>query len=361
VARRLLGHYQAALGDAEEALELTTNTHPVDNTLLTARAMAMTAKGLSLHLIGQSHEAIDCLQVSLNIYQSLDDIRNAAAIMSEIAMVWTPMGQHAQALPLYERALEVWRRFANLTEQAVVLNNLGVLHHMQGEYTQALTLLEEAHECALQSGYTRFVCFTLASIGDLFFDLELWRSAQKIYQQAFVIAEQIHERFLILYIELMMARLASATAEWRKAFGHLNTAGQLALDNRSNYEWAIYQLTMARYFLAQEKYAEAVTPLLDAQQRFAEGNQPVEEASTHFLLTVAYEATRCWTDLATHLQKGLSLAFGLESRHPVVAGVRSLKGLLQSGLQNGSLDRSLVNQVKQLLADITTFEQKIPF
>jgi ATP/maltotriose-dependent transcriptional regulator MalT/two-component SAPR family response regulator len=359
VAHRLLGHYQESLRDAEDALELALPTGPNAQGALAARADALKAKGLSLHLVGKAHEAIHALQEALTIHQTLGDAQSAAVIMSSVAMVLNAIGRHAEALTLFEQALEVWRKSANLAGQAVVLNNLGVLHHMQGEYGQALTLLEESHECAQRSAYTRFICVSLTSIGDLFLDLELWKSAQKIYQRAFVIAEQINERFFVLYLELMMARLASATGEWRQAFAHLNTASQLVLDNKSSYEWALYQLTMARSYLAQAKYNEAIASLLDAQQRFAEAAQPIEEAITHFLLAIAYHAVTRMESLTTHLQHGLSLTFGLESRHPVIANVRSLKGLLQSDVLNNTL--GAINRLEQLVAEIDVFEQKIPF
>jgi DNA-binding SARP family transcriptional activator len=113
---------------------------------------------------------------------------------------------------------------------------------------------------------------------------------------------------------------------------------------------------MGRYYLAQGKAAEAVAPLQDAQSNFAEGSQPIEEATAHFFLATALQATEKPEQAAHYLAQGLALAFALESRHPLVVGLRSVKEILQP-LPLAGDDRE---RAKRLAAEIEAFERRIP-
>jgi DNA-binding SARP family transcriptional activator len=232
---------------------------------------------------------------------------------------------------------------------------LGVLYQLRGNYPQSLALLEEAHDCAKRSGNTRLIGFALSGIGDLFADLEMWESARKIYLQAFAIAQKIDERFLLLYLQLVMVRLSSAREKWNQAFDHLNTASQMVLERNSTYEWALYQLAIGRYYLAQGKLKEALPPLQDAQLRFAETGQPTEEATTCFYLAFLWHALDDETAMSL-LNQGLELVFKLESRHPLIVALREIKGVLAMPVIEGATRE----KVRRIASEVETFEQQLP-
>lgn len=356
VVHRLVGEYIAALADADRALDLIAQASNDQDDAAILRALSYRAKGLSLHLTGKLDKSIDCLQASLEIYQTLNDSQNIANISSEIAMVFAAMGHHQQARLLLEQALQIWRTQVNLLSQSIVLNNLGVLYHMQGEYLQAVSCLEEAHNCAQRSGYVRFIVFSLASLGDLLVDLELWGSAQKIYVEAFQMAQRINERFLLLHLQLAIARVACATGDWEQAFAHLDATSHIVLDKKSSYEWGLYQLAMGRYYLVQAKATAAVTALEDASERFAESGQPNEKTVAHFFLAAAYHRLSKPEKAKEYLAQALKVTFSLESRYPLFSALREIKSFLQAAQTFAEVG----DKVKRLLLDLETFEQSLP-
>lgn len=356
VAQRLLGNYPAALADGERVLGLIAEHIETESRLLSVKALALRATGLTLYVTGRLSESIVFLQQSLDIYQNLDSQTDVATVSSEIAMVCTGLGRHEQALPLYHRSLEVWRKAANISAQSVVLNNLGVAYHLQGNYLQALQYIEEAYSCAQHSGYTRFVCNTLIGMADIFADLELGELAQKLYFQAFMIAQRIGERFLLLYLQLAIAKVASSTADWATAFEHLNAASHIVLDQKSSYEWGLYQLAMGRYYLAQAKTTIAVDVLCDACDRFNSDGQPIERATAHFFLAAAYAAAGEKTFVLAQLKQGLQVAVTLENQHALVVALRPLKPFLRT-VQSWS---GVKEPVVALLKAIETFEHSLP-
>ncbi|MDQ3248081.1 MAG: tetratricopeptide repeat protein, partial [Chloroflexota bacterium] len=356
VVHRLLGNYQASIDDADLVLDFPWQNADTDQEFSVIKALALRAKGISLHASGQPSHGIDFLYQALPIFQALDDPQNSAAVSTNIAVIYMAQGHHAQALPLLQDALSTWRRLANGSAQAVVLNNLGVLFHLQGDYAQALTFLEEAHLCAERSGYTRFVGLTLTGLGDLFVDLEMWTIAQRFYRHALVVAQKINEHFLLLYLELALVKIASLTGDQEQAFERLDAVGKLMLDHKSTYEWGLYQLVRGRYYLAQGKAADAIAPLLDAQVRFSESDQPLEQASTHFLLAAAWQSVSKPQQMRDQWDMGIQIAFTLESRHPLITTLRTVKDFLRSVQAQVADDK----RVKRLVTEVDAFEQALP-
>ncbi len=353
VVYRLLGNYQASIGDTDRALTLIQQNNDLSRSFAAVKALALQSKGQSLYSSGQLGDSIYFLQEALHVFQTLADPQNVAAVSADIAVMYIAQGQHAEAFALLQSALDVWRTLANISAQANVLNNLGVLFHLQGNYQQALAFLEEARQCAERSGYTRFVGFSLTSLGDLLIDLEMWTAAQALYSQALEVAQKIDERFMLLYLELALARIACAINNLGQAFAHLDAVSKMMQDRKSGYEWGLYQLAMGRYYLAQGKANAAIEPLLNAQKSFGESGQPIEEASTHFLLAAAYHTTNQPEQMQTHLNLGLKLAFMIENHHPLIVTLRPLKNFLRVV----QTDAFSAERIKRLGHEIENFEQ----
>jgi len=353
VVHRLLGHYPEALADADRVLELLENTTVVDAPTARARVLALRSKGLIFYYLGKPDLGLAYLQEALALYQALPDAYNVALTTQDIALNYLQLGQYRNALPLFERALAAWREHGNISGQALVLNNLGYLFSLQGKYELALTHLEEALACAQRSGYTRIVCYALLSIGDLFADLDLWEAAGEVYEQATPIIRQRNEQVLLLSLELALARLASATADWEGAFLHLDSASKLVMEQKSGYEWGLYQLTVGRCYLAQTKGAEAVAPLREALGHFDQASQPIEVTSTHLMLAAALFSAK-QPHAEAHLRQGLDLAALLESPYVVMTTLRTLRPYWQRRAL--AADRRLA----LWLAEVERFAQTIP-
>lgn len=357
VAHRFLGNYQPSVDDADQVLQLmeTNKNQPAEGLLV--KALALRCKGFSLRLQGNMNDSIIFLQQALAAFQVLDDQANRADVLTDIAVVHSLRGQNKQARPLFQAALDIWRKLTNIWAQATVLNNLGVLMHQQGNYVQALTFLEEARVCAERSGYTRLEVFALTSLGDIFFDLDMWAIAQSLYNQALAVAQQISEHFLLLYLELALARVASANGDWQQAFDRLNAVSKMVLDHKSSYEWGFYQLAMGRHYFSQGRAEAAIEPLLDAQAYFAKEAQPTEESNIHFFLAGAWQALDNLPKMQFHLAQGLTIMLALENRHPLVTTLRTIKEFLRTAPAH---EAPLSKHLKRLVNDIAAFEQSIP-
>ena len=201
---RLLGKYEAALKDAEEALQLAQS----DSELQTHYAEALRMKGLNLYRLGQSRRAAQQLEHALSLYTELKETSSVPRLLVETAMVHATMGDVEFAKTLYQEALQIWRAEKDLYSQAETLNNLAVLHHQLGEYELASEAYEDGLMCARNSHNQRAEALLLASLGDLYSEIEDFEAAGQVYEQAEAIAVGLPGFFISNYLILARANLA---------------------------------------------------------------------------------------------------------------------------------------------------------
>ncbi len=355
IAQRLLGDYPQAVRDAEDALALLAQTGDEPPELADVTALGLRAKGSALSMMGMLEPGIEWLQRALAAYRQAEDAQNVAAVAMDIAIVYANSGQDEDALTLFRQAHEAWRQLHNLVGQANVLNSLGVHYHQLGQYEKALDALVDALDCARRSGYARMEAFSLASLGDLFVDLDMWQVAHEVYGQAYQIVQRIDERFLLLYLELAQAALAWSTGRWDAAYSCLDAAGRLVLDHNSSYEWGLYRQAMGRYYLAQGNPDAALEPLNDALTCFSEGGQFPDAARTELLQALALREAGCQREAGASLRNALQSIDELELRHPIVVAASMAAQELAAFNRNGAQP-----SLEQLLREVDEFVAALP-
>jgi DNA-binding SARP family transcriptional activator len=112
--------------------------------------------------------------------------------------------------------------------------------------------------------------YSLASIGDLYRDLEAFKEAQDAYQKAMDIAQQIEDQFLIFYIKLAQGRVQINQGHIRQAELLIRSALLLTKKTGSLYEVNKYRLENSLLEIASQQYSKAVENLSSAIQYFKE-------------------------------------------------------------------------------------------
>ncbi|MCC9078399.1 tetratricopeptide repeat protein [Litorilinea aerophila] len=353
VAHRFLGNYSNSIQDAQRALDLlAAGTESAQS----IHALAVRSLGLGYYAVGDLQASIRCLHSSLDLYKALNDQQNMAMVSMDLANSYFLSGQHHRALPLFEEALQAWSSLNNLVGQANVLNNLGVHYYEHGDYLKALDMLQQSLACAEQSGYTRMEAFALASMGDVFSDMQVPAAAERLYQRAYELAQQLDERFLVLYLELARAALACTGRDWGRAYTYLDAAGKLVLDKSSQYEWGLYRLAMGRFYLAQDNPEPAREPLEDAIHCFEAGGQLADAAKARLFLAAALAGLGDKDGAQESLQQALDQIALLQTQAPVLP----VASLLKPALLKMSRQRETAGSLSRLLARVEEFEQSLP-
>jgi len=277
-----LGDYPASLRDAEEALAIVDN----DAGLLHLKAQALKARGISLHCMAKSTEGIRNIEGALALYQSLNDTPNIATLCQELGILYRTTGNMEAAKKAYQKSLEYWREETNYLRLADLLNNLGVFHYHLGEYEQAAAAFDEGLKYARLTGFARLEAFILASLADLYTEIQANEAAENVCEEALSIARRIENRFLCFYLNHTLTCLARAGGDLPRAWYLHNQAEGYAL-SVSSLEQGLLALESGRLMMAENRFEEAIGHLEVSVQHFIKGRQVSEETSGHLYLAVA--------------------------------------------------------------------------
>jgi len=348
---RFLGEYSEALADAEEALWLTGH----NPALRLIQAEACKAKGVALFQQGQLKEALHWLTQSEAGYRALDDGNNSAKLLLEIGIVNRVSGDFVAAEQAYVNALEHWEKTNNSIWQANLLNNLGVLQHLRGDYVSAASNFERAIQHAKISSYPRIEGFALASIGDLYRDLEAPQEAQEAYRQAWKIAQHIKDRYLLYYLNLAQGILARMQQDSHRATELFEAARQMANESGSQGEQNLCRLEMAVFDLYHQGYQQAANGLETVLNFFEQEGQQTEAVRAKFYLAVAYAYLKDTAKAANYFKQLSSLLLLPEKSLPLVIASRDFKQSLD-GIKG---QPKFAPVITDLLLQIEQFEQKL--
>lgn len=347
-ARRFSGLYNQSIADADSAIALVS-----EHELSLSVAEALRVKGISRFHLGEMEPALRSLGQAQTLYQAALDEANTALVQMDLGVIYETMGRYEQARDAYNNSVDFFRRAGDLLRLAPALNNLGVVCQLMGQYEEAWELLSEALEAARRSGYTRKEAVILASVGDLYADLDILEAARDAYYQAQELAERVQEHFLVSYLTLAQVNLAVASEDFALADYLLQTAREIS-PPEAGAGAGLYRLTAGRLAMAQERMDEAVRHLRQAVLILQE-DQPLYGAQSHFALARAYHCQQQTAEAFEHLRQAFRLAPDVDQHLLVIPG-RAARDLLVLAQE----EPELRYRVDYLLQKVEKFEQRLP-
>lgn len=349
-AQRFLGEYTSSLNLAQQALA-TIRTLPEQ---LRIRAQALKAAGLAHFRLGETDRALSRLVEANSIYRELQDDRDAAQVAMDLGLVTMQHGAYDQSSRFFQTALSMWQAADSITHQAGLYNNLGVLEHLRGNFREAHDYFQGALTRAQQSGYLRMEAFTQASLGDLYADLEALTTAREHYDLALELAQEIEDRYLIRYLELMNAKLNRLNGDFHQSHLMLNAIERETQESGTPQELGLWHLEKGQLHLAEHDRAEALQSFHEAENRFSSSGSRLEQIRAALLLALTSIQLGDRADARKHAQRGLDKASQLDSPHPLIYILRD-KISLFADLE---LSPSHRKQLDELRAELRTFENQ---
>jgi LuxR family maltose regulon positive regulatory protein len=351
-ARRFVGRYSASLSDALEALALSEH----EETPPQVKAESLRAIGMSLYHLGNLEEAVERLNESLSVYNSLNDRQNVTTVLMELGLAHMASSSYREAMTHFNQALSFWKEVHNMVGQVYLLNNLAILHHLQGEYERAATLFSDGLDIAKFHGMGRMEAYILCGIGDLYADLDVVDAALEAYEHTRAFAEQNEDIFLRAYLNLVEAAQARNVGDIAYARRLLSATHKLVQESSSDFETGLLEIEEGRVDLAEAQPHAAIDHFQKSVQLFDKGGQRVEAARAYLYLAIACHAIDSPDKAYTYLQRALEIASMMDSQHVLVVAGRSAKTLLQAAQKH-----SLVShQASSLLKKVIQFERTIP-
>ena len=344
------GRYLQALEDARHSLEALGQVDAG------SQADALRLSGLTLRRLGHSRDAVEKLEQARRLYLQLGDDSQAAAAQLELGTLYRAAGEYDRAAEAYTAALNYWQQTGGLVRMAVVLNNLGVLNHARGNYLEAASSFENAVQTALRCGSMQTEMLALASLGDLYADLQADQAALDAYRQARQGAQRLSDHFLLFHLDLGEALI------FARLYGPAGGAAQLletarrSLDrSRSDVEQASYLIARGQILLDNNP-AEARQALQEAGLIFAASDLPAETARTELYLSIAEHLAGNPDSVEPHLIRMMDKFLSPIYRQPLIAAASRFR----AALVRIEADRRPDLRLEELLAAIDEFETRLP-
>lgn len=347
-ARRFSGLYLQSIEDADAAIDLVTRER-----LDLSVAEAYRARGISRYHVGEVEEALHSLNQAQHLYQAAGDEANLVLVQTDTGVIYEAMGRYDQARTAYQESADYFRRTTDHLRLSTALNNLGVVCQIMGDYEQAWESLAAALEAARRSGHERKEALILASVGDLYAELDIQEAARDAYYQAREIAERVHDTFLMHYLTLAQVNLAVAGQDFVLADYLLHTAREMKVPEAA-LEMGHYHLAAGRAALAQKRLDQAVQYLRRAAATIGD-DQPLYGAQTHFALAHAYWKQGQKAEALASIKQAFRLAPDLEL-HVLVIAARDARNLLEAAAE----DPELRYRADHLLQKTGRFQRQLP-
>jgi len=351
-AHRVLGDYDSSKADSQTAIEILQDTPE----LAMIKAEAMRILGGTYYLQGDLKVALVTLKESLRIFETYNDQQNIPKLLFNIGFMNFTLGDYDRAELMYQDALEYWQSGGNLAWAAELLNNLGVLQQLRGDYEPAAKSFEKAIEYAKISNSTQAEGLSLASLGDLYRDLDAFPEAMDVYKQAQVIAKQLNDRFLMFYLDLAECVVSRMSGDLEKARILMEDLEIRSSDADSAYrsslldlEWAMYHLRKAEHKLAWDFAQKA----FDYFQSEGHRNESLKAA---FCSAIALVGMGRYDQAKEYLDKVMSTLVVNEYATPLIIQGRELQELLI----NGKSSQEIKKQFSKLLHRVEDYEEKLP-
>jgi len=353
VAYRLLGDYQRSLADAERALVLCDGQTVKS---LQVQAEAYRAKAMCLYHQGLMKASLTWFDRSLKAFQAIEDDQSVARLLIEMGMVLEILGRYEEAELTYTRSLEYWQSKDNFVWMSNLLNNLGLLQHIRGNFEEAASTFEKAIQYARAGSYPRLEGYTLASIGELYRDMDATEEAREAYRQARLIADNVKERVLSFYLDLDEAALARQHAHYRHAADLLQAASERLQDGGSPFEKNLLQLEWGALYTIKKACAEALPVLKEAAEYFSVEDYKIEAARAHIFLTAVSFVNGQKAEAIAHLKAIFALAPIQNNRVALSVTAREVYQTLEQ-MQHDNDYNPLVGDLVKL---ILQYEQELP-
>jgi ATP/maltotriose-dependent transcriptional regulator MalT/DNA-binding SARP family transcriptional activator len=350
---RMLGKYPESLTDAQHALELcSAMKKPIP-----VKAEAMRAIGINHYQQGNLDDALAWVKKSLELYHRLNSQEDCARVLVELGAIHETRGNFAEAEDAYHQSLQFWKQIGDSIWQSTLYNNLGVLQHAKGDFENSFVNLEKAMDYAKMSGNRRMEGYSLASIGDLYRNLDAYHESLEAYSDAMKIAQNIEDQYLVLYLRLAETRIKILQKQFKQANTLLDLAFNQAKRSKSPLETEQCKVEKAILSYYFGDFSAASTQLLAAREFFENVGQTDTLLTINLYLALVLakskqgeESAEIFQEIVKNLSQSssntqaLSVCFDLRNDLKMISGQAGIADLLEVILdQNANYQKKIQN------------------
>jgi len=354
-----IGVIYLKLGEYEEANEYFQKALLISQEIddLSLKATALNNLGETCYHQGDYQKALDYLFQALSIRQNLDNPIKVASTLHSIGLVYESLGNYEEATEHYEQAISTSQKADYRLGEAQGLNDIGRLLGRLDQHQRAIEFLKLALTIAREQGISEGEATLLSNIGLNYYALGEYAKALENYQQALSIYRATGHRVGESYILANIGGIYNDLGNPQKAMEYHQQAlldsriiGYTAGEVYSLVNIGLIHEEKGDYQKSFEYYSQSITTLEKVREKLT-----VEELRAAPVLGTSDIYERAIISLLK-LNRPTD-AFNYAER----ARARTFLDLLGNQRVNpkGSENLQLIEQERQLVAEITTLERQL--
>ena len=346
---RLVGNYNESLQDAQKALELLKNIKKNPT-----KAEAIREIGNNYYQQGMFEDALEWMKKSLGLYQDLNHDEDCARILDELGVIQETLGLFDEAEKTYSQSLQLWNQIGDSIWQSNLYNNLGVLQHAKGDFENSFINLEKSMDYAKLRGSRRDEGYALASIGDLYKDLDAYNESLTAYSAAMEVAQNTEDQFLILYIRLAEIRIKILQKQFKQASGLLDLAHNHARKSGSLLETELCKVEKAILKYHSGEFKDAASLLVSTREFFKSSGATDSLVTVEVYLALLFARTE-------QIQEASELFNEIFKKINTTANTKIISVCfeLRNDLKSLSEQREISPHIDVLVENILLYQKKI--
>lgn len=195
---------------------------------------------------------------ALKLAQEEDYGEVQGRVLNAIGILYNRTGNYRQELATYQRALQLSQASQDIRNEAVLYNNIAMAYCALQEYDLAL---ENAHRCLI---YIRnqeawlLEANALCTIADVYMAMGNDGAARDYLEKGLAAATQQKFEYMMLYAHLNLGRILTRSAEYDKAWPHLQTALDMSEQQQARHEWFQCHEALSALYKATGDLAQAL-------------------------------------------------------------------------------------------------------
>jgi len=177
----------------QQAIDFIQRSLAIEESLarLDGQATQLANLGVCYEILGNAPKAIELIQRSLVINERLGRVEAQASGMANLGICYQMLGDIPKAIELIERSLRINQKLGRFEAQADDLANLGICYQTLSEFPKAIDLIERSFDIHHRLGSLAGCSAALGNLGICYFALHDITYAVDLHQKALEIDAQL--------------------------------------------------------------------------------------------------------------------------------------------------------------------------
>lgn len=268
---------------------------------------------------GEIDTALLYYKKSLSILQVLDDKKEIAICLNNIAAIYKDQGKLAEALETHQKSLLIRQALRDSSGIATSMNNIGFLYANQGQIPKALEYYHKGLKIYESTHDKEGIATTLHNIAGIYKDQKHFAEALNYHQKALKIRTEIDDKSGIASSNNGIGLIFLEENQYDKALIYLQKALDIRLSLKEKQGIAYSYKYLGTLYSKQKKYEQALpffekslVNFVEIDNKWGEATALYEIANSYFSLN---EINKAEKNAFNALQIAKSLGFPLDIKN----------------------------------------------